>query len=185
MIKTILVQRGYTLSVILEVMLLLFFYVIEGDIGEVFRLAARYSGRLSLGIYLLCFYLFVEVQQKDEPSTNIKKALGVFAVMHLIHFIYLSVSLHINQVPIVPTRLAGGFIAYLMIVLYPFLIEKITRKVYHLIYFYYVGFVMMMTYISRVRGQFEGASPEIFHYVALIVLLTAFLFFGIRLSSKK
>lgn len=185
MIKTILVQRGYTLSVILEVMLVLFFFVIEGDIGEVFRLAARYSGRLSLGIYLLCFYLFVEVQQKDKPSKKIKKALGIFAVMHLIHFVYLSVSIHINQVPIVPTRLAGGFIAYLMIVLYPFMIEKIARKVYHLIYFYYVGFVMMMTYISRVRGQFEGASPEIFHYVALIVLLTAFLFFGVRLSSKK
>lgn len=68
--------------------------------------------------------------------------------------------MYLNEVPIIPTRMAGGFIAYLMVVVYPFYINKINGKVYHLIYFYYVGFVMLMTYISRIRGQFVGAKPR-------------------------
>ena len=76
-----------------------------------------------------------------------------------------------NEVPIIPTRMAGGFIAYLMIVVYPFYINKINRKVYHLIYFYYVGFVMLMTYISMHPGPICGRNPEIFHFIAMGVIL--------------
>ena len=183
--KTILLKRGCELGVLLEVLLLLILLRIEPDINEVFRYAARYSGRLSLGIYLLCFFLFRAASLKNKSLEITKKALGVFAIMHLIHFFFLAYSIYLNQVPIVPTRLAGGFIAYLMIVIYPFLIEKINRKAYHLIYFYYVGFVMIMTYISRIRGQFVGADPEVFHYIALGLLLVSLLFFGTQLALKN
>ena len=89
--------------------------------------------------------------------------------------------MYLNEVPIIPTRMAGGFIVYLMVVVYPFYINKINRKVYHLIYFYYVGFVMLMTYISRIRGQFVGANPEIFHFIAMGGLILCLVFFGIKL----
>ena len=173
------------MGVILEVVLFLYCYSIEPNINEVFRYAARYSGRLSLGAYLLCFFLFRAAYIKNKSLEVTQKALGVFAVMHMIHFFFLVYSIYLNQVPIIPTRLAGGFIVYLMIIIYPFLIEKINRKAFHLTYFYYVGFVMIMTYISRTRGQFVGAEPEVFHYIALGVLLVSLLFFGTQLALKS
>ena len=48
--------------------------------------------------------------------------------MHVIHFIFLAFSMYLNEVPIIPTRMAGGFIAYLMIVVYPFYINKLIEK---------------------------------------------------------
>ena len=183
--ESILLKRGYLLGVLLEVLLFLYFFNMEPDINEVFKYAARYSGRLFLGIYLLCFYLFRSAYLNKESLEITQKALGVFAVMHVIHFFFLAYSIHLNQVPIVPTRLAGGFIAYLMIVVYPFLIEKINRKAFHLTYFYYVGFVMIMTYISRVRDQFIGAEPEAFHYISLIVLVFVLLIFGTQMVLKN
>jgi len=63
-----------------------------------------------------------------------------------------------------------------MIIIYPFLIKKIKNPIYHLIYFYYVGIVMLLTYVARLKGDFEGANPEIFHKVAFLVLILTFLF---------
>ncbi len=183
--KNLLIKRGYTWGVLLEIMLFLYFYSVEPNINEVFRYAARYSGRLSLGSYLFCFFLYKEASLKNKSLEITKKALGVFAIMHLIHFFFLAYSIYLNDVPIIPIRLAGGFIAYLMIVIYPFLIEKINRKTHHLTYFYYVGFVMIMTYISRVQGKFIGANPEIFHYIALSTLILCLLFFGMQLIRSK
>ena len=183
--ETILIKRGYVVGLLLEAILFIFLYIIEPEINEVFRYAARYSGRLSLGIYLLCFFFFNQAYQKNISLEITKKALGVFAIMHLIHFFFLAYSIYLNDVPIIPIRLAGGFIAYLMIVIYPFLIEKINRKTHHLTYFYYVGFVMIMTYISRVQGKFIGANPEIFHYIALSTLILCLLFFGMQLIRSK
>jgi hypothetical protein len=183
--KSILFKRAYALGVLLEIALFLYFYNVKPDINEVFRYAARYSGRLSLGIYLLCFFLFRSAFLNNKSLKITQKALGVFAVMHVIHFLFLAYSIYLNQAPIVPTRLAGGFIAYLMIVIYPFIIEKINRKAIHLTYFYYVGFVMILTYISRVKGQFIGAEPEIFHFTALGVLIFILLIFGTQMVLKK
>ena len=183
--KSIVLKKAYALGVLLEAILFLYLYNMESDINEVFRYAARYSGRLSLGIYLLCFFLFRSAYLNDKSLKITQKVLGVFAVMHVIHFFFLAYSIYLNQVLILPTRLAGGFIAYLMIVIYPFLIEKINRKAYHLIYFYYVGFMMIMTYISRIRGQFVGADPEVFHYITLGLLLVSLLFFGTQLALKN
>jgi hypothetical protein len=183
--KSIVLKKAYALGVLLEAILFLYLYNMESDINEVFRYAARYSGRLSLGIYLLCFFLFRSAYLNDKSLKITQKVLGVFAVMHVIHFFFLAYSIYLNQVPIVPTRLAGGFVAYLMIVIYPFLIEKINRKAIHLTYFYYVGFVMIMTYISRVSRQFIGAEPEIFHFIALGFLIFILLIFGTQMVLKK
>ena len=183
--ETILIKKGFVLAVLMEISLFIFLYSFEPEINEVFRYAARYSGRLSLVMYLLCFFLYKEASLKNKSLDITKKALGIFATMHVIHFIFLAFSMYLNEVPIIPTRMAGGFIAYLMVVVYPFYINKINRKVYHLIYFYYVGFVMLMTYISRIRGQFVGANPEIFHFIAMGVLILCLVFFGIKLVDFK
>jgi hypothetical protein len=44
---------------------------------------------------------------------------------------------------------------------------------------------MILTYISRVKGQFIGAEPEIFHFTALGVLIFILLIFGTQMVLKK
>tara|TARA_B100001778_G_C18537755_1_gene606756 strand:+ start:295 stop:870 length:576 start_codon:yes stop_codon:yes gene_type:complete len=170
-------------GVLLELLIVLFFYLIKDNYGDIFRYVARYSGRLSLIIYLFCFYQYVSSFEKLKSLQNTKTAVSIFCVLHLIHFVFLGLSLYFNELPLIPFKVAGGFLAYIFIIVYPFIIDKISKSIYHIIYFYYVGIVMLMTYVARIKGEFIGAEPEFFHYVALIILLIAFLFFGYVIYS--
>lgn len=170
-------------GVLLELLILLYFYLMMDNYGDIFRYVARYSGRLSLIIYLFCFYQYVCSFERLKNIQNTKTAVSIFCILHLIHFVFLVLSLYFNELPLIPFKVAGGFLAYIFIIIYPLIINKISKSIYHIIYFYYVGIVMLMTYIARIRGEFIGAEPELFHYVALILLLIAFLFFGYLIFS--
>ena len=170
-------------GVLLELLILLYFYLIMDNYGDIFRYVARYSGRLSLIIYLFCSYQYVCSFERLKNIQNTKTAVSIFCILHLIHFVFLVLSLYFNELPLIPFKIAGGFLAYIFIIIYPLIIDKISKSIYHIIYFYYVGIVMLMTYIARIRGEFIGAEPELFHYVALILLLIAFLFFGYLIFS--
>ncbi len=170
-------------GVLLELLILLYFYLMMDNYGDIFRYVARYSGRLSLIIYLFCFYQYVCSFQRLKNIQNTKTAVSIFCILHLIHFVFLVLSLYFNELPLIPFKVAGGFLAYIFIIIYPLIINKISKSIYHIIYFYYVGIVMLMTYVARIKGEFIGAEPELFHYVALIILLVAFLFFGYLIFS--
>jgi len=170
-------------GVLLELLILLYFYLIMDNYGDIFRYVARYSGRLSLIIYLFCFYQYVCSFERLKNIQNTKTAVSIFCILHLIHFVFLVLSLYFNELPLIPFKIAGGFLAYIFIIIYPLIIDKISKSIYHIIYFYYVGIVMLMTYVARIKGEFIGAEPELFHYVALIILLVAFLFFGYLIFS--
>ena len=102
--------------------------------------------------------------------------------MHIIHFSFLAASVGLNNLPIVPVKLMGGFLAYGGIFCYPFFIWKIASL---LISFYYVGFVMAMTFLARIRGAFVGADPEVFHFIGLGIVLVSFGMAGIRLYQIR
>tara|TARA_X000000368_G_C22830614_1_gene623165 strand:- start:93 stop:686 length:594 start_codon:yes stop_codon:yes gene_type:complete len=170
-------------GVLLELLILLYFYLMMDNYGDIFRYVARYSGRLSLIIYLFCFYQYVCSFERLKNIQNTKTAVSIFCILHLIHFVFLVLSLYFNELPLIPFKVAGGFLAYIFIIIYPLIINKISKSIYHIIYFYYVGIVMLMTYVARIKGEFIGAEPELFHYVALIILLVAFLFFGYLIFS--
>ncbi|MEZ7855054.1 MAG: hypothetical protein QMB12_08125 [Cyclobacteriaceae bacterium] len=114
------------------------------------------------------------------PLIRTKKWVPVFSIMHVIHFGFLAASVGLNDLPIVP-KLIGGFLAYVGILCYPFFIGKIRRIAFHLIYFYYVGFVMAMTFLAHIRGEFVGADPEVFHFIGFGIVLVSFGMAGIRL----
>lgn len=143
--------------------------------NDAVRLMARYSGRFSFVLYLISFYWFTQEFIHNRPLINTKKWTLIFAVMHIIHFGFLAGSIYLNQLPIVPLNVSGGFLAYMLIVVYPFLIAKISTLRVHLLYYFYVGFIMGMTFLSRIRGEFEGASPSGFHYFGIALI---FLFFS-------
>ena len=134
-------------GIIIEIIIFFIFYYTKEDIGDLFRYSARYSGRLSLLVYLYCFYSYVRTFLIDQDLKKVKDLVFIFGVLHLIHFGFLALSVYFNDLPIIPLKVMGGAIAYLMIIVYPFLINKIKKTKYHLIYFYYVGIVMLMTYV--------------------------------------
>ena len=180
-----LTRRLVLIGLAFECLLFLTFFVLKDDLGEVFRYAARYSGRFSFLLYLLAFYWFIQEHTHKITLIKTKKWVTVFSIMHIIHFGFLAASVGLNHLPIVPVKLMGGFLAYVGILCYPFFIGKIRKTAHHLIYFYYVGFVMAMTFLSRIRREFVGADPEVFHFIGLSLVLVSFGLAVVRLYRLK
>ena len=185
MMKKLVLKYGYFLGIISQLILILILMSLLTDVNEIFRYAARFSGRFSFSLYLISLLSFLKFYTKNHTIVFTKKVLGVFSLIHLIHFCFLATSIYLNSIPIILYRLAGGFIAYIMIIIYPFYIEKVKNKILHFIYFYYVGLIMIMTYIARIRGKFKGAEPEMFHYLAITFLIITLIVFSYKVYTKK
>ena len=164
------------LGIVLEVVILSVCYSQSESIAETWKYAARYSGRLSLIVFLIAMWQFMLA--KKEELTTIKALTGVFAILHYIHLFLLWMNVKANAITLIPYKLAGGALAYLMILLYPLFFDRFKeKKVYHVVYFLYVAFVMAMTYIARLKGDFEGAAPELFHKIGLGLTVLSMLYF--------
>ena len=177
-------KKIISFGVFVELLIFLIFFLSVDDISETFRYSARYSGRLSLIVYLYCFYVFSREFERNKYNKT-KKVVLLFSVLHLIHFIYLAFSVWLNELPIIPYKLLGGFIAYILIIIYPFLIDKIKKTIYHIVYFYYVGIVMAVTYLARIKGEFVGAPTELFHYFGFSIVILIFILFGYKMFRKS
>ena len=177
-------KKIISLGVFAELLIFLIFFLSINDISETFRYSARYSGRLSLIVYLYCFYVFSKEFEGNKYNKT-KKVVLLFSVLHIIHFIYLAFSVWLNELPIIPYKLLGGFIAYVLIIIYPLLIDKIKKTIYHIIYFYYVGIVIAVTYLARIKGEFVGAPTELFHYFGFSIVILIFILFGYKMFRKS
>ena len=177
-------KKIISFGVFVELLIFLIFFLSVDDISETFRYSARYSGRLSLIVYLYCFYVFSREFERNKYNKT-KKVVLLFSVLHLIHFIYLAFSVWLNELPIIPYKLLGGFIAYILIIIYPLLIDKIKKTIYHIIYFYYVGIVMAVTYLARIKGEFVGAPTELFHYFGFTIVILIFILFGYKIFKTS
>jgi hypothetical protein len=135
---------------------------------------------------LFTFYFFAFQSNNKIEKLNLNKLILAFAVVHFIHFIFLASNVYLNKIQLVPYKLAGGFLAYLMILLFPFFINNSwLPKWSYYVYFYYVGIVFIITYLSRIKGQFEGASPSVFHYFGLVAVLVSFLLYPFVILQKN
>ena len=177
-------KKIISFGVFVELLIFLIFFLSVDDISETFMYSARYSGRLSLIVYLYCFYVFSREFERNKYNKT-KKVVLLFSVLHLIHFIYLAFSVWLNELPIIPYKLLGGFIAYILIIIYPFLIDKIKKTIYHIIYFYYVGIVIAVTYLARIKGEFVGAPTELFHYFGFTIVILIFILFGYKIFKTS
>lgn len=167
------------LGILIEVVILLYSNLITENTPELFKYAARYSGRFSLFVFLIAFYFYTF--SKKLQLTNFIK---LFALVHLIHFGFLATNIYLNEITLEVPKLIGGALAYIMIVIAPFKLDTLSTK-WQLVYFYYVSFVMIMTYIARIKGDFEGAEPFWFHYAVLITIILCCIGFGLRLYKRK
>ncbi|MGC6421704.1 MAG: hypothetical protein ACON47_05895 [Flavobacteriaceae bacterium] len=166
---------------LLEGLLFLVVYQSTPTIEEAFRLAARYSGRLSLLAFLIPWLFYIRTDISSDKGTVLFSFLRFFAVLHAIHFFFLAINIMLNDIPLIPVKLVGGMLAYISILLLPFFEKNIKLKQPILnVYFFYVGLVMIVTYVSRIKGDFEGSQPSIVHYIALFALLAIMTFFCVK-----
>ncbi|MEM9529003.1 MAG: hypothetical protein AAGA31_20500, partial [Bacteroidota bacterium] len=164
-----------------EIIIFLFSYLFTLEMSDTFRYAARYSGRLSALVFLWTFYQYaISFSVPLADNRPLRNWLTLFAVLHLIHFGFLVTNVYLNEIPLEGVKIAGGALAYLMIVLAPFGLHRLNVK-FQLVYFYYVSLVMILTYVARAKGDFEGAEPSWFHYLAIIVFIGCCIFFGWRI----
>jgi len=181
-------KKLITFGVIAEMLILLAAYVFHPEVEDTFRYAARYSGRFSFLVFVYTFYLFAATYPKpfaeDSPLRNY---LTLFAVVHLIHWGFLAMSVYLNAIPLETIKVIGGALAYLMIVLAPFMLHRIQPNL-QFVYFYYVSLVMALTFVARIKGDFAGADPSWVHYLGLIAMVGACILFGVwivRPRSKR
>lgn len=102
----------------------------------------------------------------------------------MIHFGFLATNVVLNNIPIVPVKLTGGALAYLMIVLAPLVLHKL-KIGWQLVYFYYVSLVMFITYLARAKGDFEGGEPFWFHYLTPIVFALSGMLLGWKIWKVR
>ncbi len=142
----------------------------------------RFSGRLSLVIFSLIFLL--HPQRKETLQSILSPAYFlIFAIVHGIHLAELLSYVALSGIQLVPIRLVGGFLAYTMIFIMPWLQyradnrklgEERFRKISY-VYLFYVWFVFFMTYLSRVNGTFPNAGGSYEEHVALMAFVNVLL----------
>ena len=140
--------------------------------NEGVRLAARYSCRLSFVVFLAGAGLHAKLRESEGSDKSIWLfATTLFAWVHAVHLGFLALNIAENEVELVPVKLIGGALAYAMVLLHPLLVFRLTPQAfYHRVHYGYVGFVMAVTFLARINGDFEGAEPSWFHGAGIVIL---------------
>lgn len=158
-------------------------YTLEG-----LQATTRYSGRFSLLVFSIIFMLMPGQEQVLRQTLSPNPYL-IFAVAHGIHLLELLSYIYLSGTPLIPLRLAGGFVAYLFIFVMPllhnrFLQSRLTIATYTVVinvYLYYVWFIFFMSYLPRVQGKLPHAGGKYWEFVVLLCWVCVML--GSKLSQ--
>lgn len=164
------------LSLLAELLIALLAIYNYGFTLEGLQATTRFSGRLSLVIFSLVFILL----SLDRKNLSLKP-FHVFAIAHGIHLAELLSYVILSKANLIPVRLAGGFLAYVLIFTMPaihsyYTSGKITPRKYILaenVYLYYVLFIFFMTYLPRIQGKLPNVGGSYPEFVALFVWVCA------------
>ena len=175
-------------TLIVEVGIALLAVINYGATLETLQAVTRFSGRVSLGIFSLIF-LFQNHRYVKVTNILSEKYFSVFAIAHGIHLIQLLSFVYLSGNELIPVRLAGGVLAYVLIFIMPyaqhlFELNKISIKQFStltLIYLYYVWFIFFMSYLPRVRGELPNVGGSYSEFIVLLAWVS--LMMGVKLQS--
>lgn len=183
-----LLPYGYCLEVFVLIMSYLESY---GDTTAFFQAAARLSGRVSLLFFLIyAIYTTVYPSVKEDIEIKVKTSLSKdFAIIHVIHWMFLAVAVTLSGFEIVFIRVIGGALAYLMIILMPLVYEKrlFANRPLPMLengYIIYVWFIFFMTYLPRILGKVPTATGTMSSYITLMVLTIGFMIWRVVLMQR-
>ncbi len=166
-------RNAALLCLIIEVSLGALGVIHYGWTIEALQATTRFSGRFSLAIFSILFLA-------SEPSSIYawlsRKPFHIFALAHGIHLIELLSFLYLSGTPIILYRVAGGFVAYSIIFLMPFLAnqvheQKIEVRKFNLafiIFQYFIWGIFFLTYLPRVRGMLPNVGGGYLEHVILL-----------------
>ena len=175
-------------TLIVEVGIALLAVINYGATLETLQAVTRFSGRVSLGIFSLIF-LFQNHRYVKVTNILSEKYFSIFAIAHGIHLIQLLSFVYLSSNELIPVRLAGGVLAYVLIFIMPyaqhlFELKKISIKqfsTFTLIYLYYVWFIFFMSYLPRVRGELPNVGGSYSEFIVLLAWVS--LMMGVKLQS--
>lgn len=175
-------------TLIIEVGIALLAVINYGATLETLQAVTRFSGRVSLAIFSLIF-LFQNQRHINVRAILSEKYFSIFAIAHGIHLIQLLTFIYLSGNELIPLRLAGGFLAYILIFIMPFAqrmfeLNKISQKqfsVLTLIYLYYVWFIFFMSYLPRVRGELPNVGGSYSEFIVLLAWVS--LMMGMKLQG--
>lgn len=173
--------------VLIEILLAVLALVNYGDSLAGLQAVTRYSGRLSLALFSVLFLILPDQQRLKNIFSD--KPFLVFALAHGIHLAELLTYVYLSGNDLIPIRLAGGFVAYVLIFAMPVfqyryengLITETHFKVALTIYQYYVWFIFFMSYLPRVQGKLPNVGGEYWEFVVLLAWVCMLL--GMKVST--
>jgi hypothetical protein len=163
-----------SIGVLFESLIILFSVLSEGFSLEALHVTTRFSGRLSLLAFSLILLLY---DKRGVIQLNV--AFLLFAILHGIHLIELVSYVYLSGVELIPIRVVGGFIAYIMIFAMPFFVSihekgKLSLENFHrveAIYFSYVWLIFFLTYLPRVMGKLPNVGGTFTEHVILFLVV--------------
>jgi hypothetical protein len=173
--------------------LILSYFEANGDTTHFFQASARLSGRVSLLYFSLLFIyttLSPSVESGSEPL-QIKYILARnFAILHVIHWFLLATAVSMSGFNIVPYKLMGGALAYLMIVLLPFILNgklfpNLSLRLALNVYLPYVWLIFFVTYLTRVLGKAAPITGIMPAYYVLISITVGLMIWRIEILLKN
>jgi hypothetical protein len=175
-------------TLIIEVGVALLAVINYGATLETLQAVTRFSGRASLAIFSLIF-LFQNQRYLNVKNILSENYFAVFAIAHGIHLIQLLSFVYLSGNELIPLRLAGGFLAYLLIFIMPYAQRMYEQKrisikqfsTLTLIYLYYVWFIFFMSYLPRVRGELPNVGGTYSEFVVLLAWVS--LMMGVKLQT--
>ena len=182
------IRTGILLAIVAEILVAALGVNNYGWNIDGLQATTRFSGRLSLLIFSFIFLL--HPRKKDTLKSIFSPGYFlIFAIAHGIHLFELLSYVYLAGIPLVLYRVAGGFLAYSMIFLMPWLQhqadrEKITAPRFQglgLVYLFYVWSIFFMTYLSRVNGSFPNAGGNHIEHVVLMGWVCIML--GVKLAG--
>ena len=148
----------------------------------------RFSGRFSLILFSFIFLLHPNKKSLLHGFLSENYFL-IFAIAHGIHLIELLSFVYLSGTELVLYRVAGGFLAYVIIFLMPWLKfradrgelsgERLTAIGY--VYIFYVWFIFFMTYIGRLNGAFS--RPGETHLEHRVLMGWVCIMLGIKIAG--
>lgn len=167
-------SRAIKLYILVEVCIIFMAWMLEQETITVWQTTSRFSGRLSLLAFSFIF-LFHHTPRRLHALLS-SKPYHVFALIHSIHLVELLVYQYLIGGKANLARVAGGVIAYLIILIIPFITllyekHRLTVKQYSFfkyIFLYYVWIAFFITYLPRVKGTARVGG----NYWEFIVLMT-------------
>lgn len=180
-------RRIIILFVLLELVIAGIAVAVDGFSVSALQTTTRFSGRLSLFLFSAIFLLHNKPETLHTWLST--KFYLLFAIVHGVHLMELCAYIYFSGTPLVPIRVAGGFVGYAFVFLMPVLSDfenkgRISTRNFSIVqtvFLYYLWLLFFLTYLPRVQGKLPNVGGHYAEHVALLGWVSTML--GIKLTN--